>query len=45
MRQQFWEGRKVIDIAKEFGISYCYCWQVCNFYRLRGEAPPDFRRR
>ena len=45
MRRQFWEGRRVQDIAKDFGISYCYCWQVCNFYRLKGEAPPDFRPR
>jgi hypothetical protein len=45
MRRQFWEGKPVKNIAKDFGISYCYCWQVCNFYRLKGEAPPDFRPR
>lgn len=45
MRRQFWEGKPLPQIAKDFGISHCYCWQVCNFYRLRKEVPPDFRPR
>ena len=43
MRRLYWEGVKCPEIAKRYNLSYPYTWQVCNFYRLRGEPPPDFR--
>jgi DNA invertase Pin-like site-specific DNA recombinase len=44
MRLLFWKGVPVPQIAKQFGISYPYCWQICNFYRLRKEPPPPYIR-
>lgn len=43
MRRLFWEGVTPPELAKRYGISRVYAWQICHFYRLRGEPPPDFR--
>ena len=44
MRLLFWRGMSYREIAAKFNLSEPYCWQVCNFYRLRKEPPPPYIR-
>lgn len=38
MRELYWSGISCVSIARLFGISHCYAWQICNFYRVRKAA-------
>jgi len=35
MRERFWSGEKLPALAKEYGLSHCYTWQICHYFRIK----------